>query len=235
MKTSRGTIRRIIKGDLGYESYKVRVAPKVTDQHKAKRRSFGTWISKNITKSMTKKKLFADEKYFRINGIVKKQNDRIYAATRDEADDKGSIHHTMQFSSGVMVELRMCYEGVTRSVIIEEGAINSERYINEILPVALEDREKMLDSDFIFQQDNAPADRDKLTQHWCKEYFPHFWTKDRWLANSPDLNPLDYSIWGELHQQIDWRRVTSRQTLIDEIKQGMKKIRTEIVRRSVCS
>ena len=50
-----------------------------------------------------------------------------------------------------------------RPVIIEENTINSERHISEILLVALKHSEKVLDSDFIYQQDNAATHRDKMT------------------------------------------------------------------------
>ncbi|CAF4345681.1 unnamed protein product [Didymodactylos carnosus] len=213
MKTSFGTIHRTIKDDLSYKAYKMRVVPKLADEHKSKRKSFGICVRKNITKSMSKKILFSDEKYFRVNNTFNTQNDRMYAATRKEADDIGGIHRETQFSPGIMIWLGVCYQGVTRPVIIE-GTINSSRYIEEILPIAFEDGEKMLGSDFIFQQDGAPAHRDQMTQQWCEENFPDYWTKDRWPPYSPDLNPLDYCIWDELRQQMDWSLITNKQTLM---------------------
>ena len=30
----------------------------------------------------------------------------------------------------------------------------------------------------------------------------HFWRKDMWPPQSPDLNPLDYSIWGVLQERV---------------------------------
>ena len=41
---------------------------------------------------------------------------------------------------------------------------------------------------------------------------------DHWPSNSPDLNPLDYSIWDELALQVKWDRVTSKQMLRNELK-----------------
>ncbi|CAF1264639.1 unnamed protein product [Didymodactylos carnosus] len=69
MKVSHTTMRRIIKEDLGLKPYVKRVAPKLTEQHKIKRRSFGIWVRKNIRQSMKEKILFSDEKYFDIDGI----------------------------------------------------------------------------------------------------------------------------------------------------------------------
>ena len=63
------------------------------------------------------------------------------------------------------------------------------------------------------------------TQQWCPMNFPSFIDKDHWLPNSPDLNPLDYSIWDEFAQQINWAKVKSKKILIDELKRSVKRIR----------
>ena len=71
-------------------------------------------------------------------------------------------------------------------------------------------------------------------QEWCSQHFPSFIDKDTWPANSPDLNPLDYCIWNEFAQAINWDKVTSKSSLIAELKRGVKKIRLDVVRES-CS
>ena len=48
---------------------------------------------------------------------------------------------------------------------------------------------------WIFQQDSATAHRAKWTQQWCAEHFPDFITAGEWPPYSPNLNPMDYSIW----------------------------------------
>ncbi len=67
-----------------------------------------------------------------------------------------------------------------------------------------------------------------LTQQWSRNNFPSFIDKDEWLPNSSDLNPLDYTIWDELAQVINWDRVTSKTTLIEQLKRAVKKIRQEV-------
>src|SRR6218665_1829341 len=49
---------------------------------------------------------------------------------------------------------------------------------------------------FIFQQDGAPAHTARVTQEWLHANCPEIIEKDRWPPNSPDLNPLDYHVWG---------------------------------------
>ena len=46
---------------------------------------------------------------------------------------------------------------------------------------------------------------------------------DHCPSNSRDLNPLDYSIWDELAEGMDWTQISTKQDLIDELQQATKK------------
>jgi len=51
---------------------------------------------------------------------------------------------------------------------------------------------------YIFQQDGVPAHTARATQNWLRTNCPHFNPKDQLPPNSPDLNPLDYHVWGNI-------------------------------------
>ena len=55
---------------------------------------------------------------------------------------------------------------------------------------------------FIFQQDSAPAHRARDTVRLLELATPAFIPPDRWLPNSPDLNPVDYKIWSVVQQRV---------------------------------
>ena len=55
---------------------------------------------------------------------------------------------------------------------------------------------------WIFQQDSAPSHKAKATQEWCRTHFPDFITTDEWSPCSPDLNPLDFSVWSILEERV---------------------------------
>ena len=78
-----------------------------------------------------------------------------------------------------MVWVGACYEGVTRPVIIETCTINHQRYIQKILPLALQDGRKLMGDKFISQRDGASTHKDQNTQNWCHENFWNFWPKSR--------------------------------------------------------
>jgi len=51
------------------------------------------------------------------------------------------------------------------------------------------------DNDFVFLQDSAPSHRAKATQNFLRDNMPDFISSQEWSQHSPDLNPLDYSVW----------------------------------------
>lgn len=54
-----------------------------------------------------------------------------------------------------------------------------------------------------FQQDSAPAHTAKTVQQWLVDFFgkTRVWKKEEWPASSPDLNPLDFSVWNEVQRK----------------------------------
>ena len=138
--------------------------------------------------------LFSDEKMFDIDGVYKSQNERIWAANRMEADAKGGIKRRRKYSQKVMVWLAVCSQGVSTLIIFEDGTLNHVRYINEVLLVALQYGNRVFGNHWKFQQDGWRPHIHAKMQQWCAESFPAFIDKDRWPANSSNLNPLDYSI-----------------------------------------
>ena len=223
------SVRRILKIDLGLHPYKKIIEPSLSDDHKVKRKRFANWVRTNFRKEDTLKILFSDEKFFDIDGVYNSQNDRVWAVDRDDADIKGGIHHSRKFPQKVMVWLGACSKGVTPLVILDEGTVEHDCYIKKVLPIALKYGNKVFCDHWTFQQDGAKPHQHHLTQQWCQQHFPSFIDKDHWPPNSPDLNPLDYSIWDELVNAINWNQVTSKATLIQQLKSSVKKIRESVV------
>ena len=65
------------------------------------------------------------------------------------------------------------------------------------------------DEEWTFQQDGAPAHKAIETQDFLRDNCPDVITVDphwrnptgEWSPNSPDLNPLDYSVWSILEEK----------------------------------
>ncbi|EYB84662.1 hypothetical protein Y032_0312g2172 [Ancylostoma ceylanicum] len=58
---------------------------------------------------------------------------------------------------------------------------------------------------FIFQQDWAPAHGAKTKIDYPETKISSSLTEDLWPLNSPDLNPLDFSVWGFMEGQLKSR------------------------------
>ena len=133
-----------------------------------------------------------------------------------------------------MVWLGVCSQGMTPLLILDQGTVDHARYIDYVIPIALEYGKKTFGEHWIFQQDGAKPHIHHLTQKWCLDNFPSFIDKDHWPPSSPDLNPLDYCIWDEFAEAIDWHQVTSKEDLIRELKRAVKRIRKNVILQS-CS
>ena len=86
-------------------------------------------------------------------------------------------------------------------VFIESGVrINTHYYIENVLKLVVKvHAERMYPNrNWTFQQDSAPAHRAKFTQDWFRSNLSNFIPTSKWPPYSPDLNPMDYSIWGIL-------------------------------------
>ena len=196
---------------------------------KQNRKKFADWVKNNFNKDDINTWLFSDEKLFDIDSAYNSQNDRIWAVSRPQADVGGRVKRKRKFPTIVMVWMGTCNKGLTPLVILDKGTVNHERYIKEVLPVALRFGNKMFGDDWHFQQDGATAHTRNLSQKWCHDNFPSFIPKDRWPANSPDLNPLEYSIWNELVETMDWSQIQTKVALIQELKRAVKRMRPETV------
>ena len=86
---------------------------------------------------------------------------------------------------------------------------------------------------FVFQQDGAPAHTSKVTQSWLKEKIPDFLSKDEWPPSSPNLNPMDYSIWSILITNACARPHTNVESLKKSLSSEWIKIPDENLRAAV--
>ena len=96
-----------------------------------------------------------------------------------------------------MVSAGVCFGGKERLHFVNEKAkVDTMHYVGHLLPKIVEDCNQLLLTGFTFQQDGAPAHTARSAQVWLQANCLDFIAKDQWPPNSPDLNPLDYHVWG---------------------------------------
>ena len=81
--------------------------------------------------------------------------------------------------------------------------VNGQYYCDVLLSQQMIPAIKQVAGDtFVFQQDSAAAHRARDTIQLLQRETPDFIDPDLWPPNSPDLNPVDYKIWGVMQQRV---------------------------------
>lgn len=194
------SVRTIAKKDLHLSAFKRVPVQVISNDTRLKRLSRSKRLLRRLTEARSKQTFFTDEKVFYIHPPVNTQNDRVWAeGKKREVNCSRLLVQRAKFSARIMVSAGVCHGGKGQLHFVHEKAkINSEYYINDMLPKLKEDCVNLLGNNYVFQQDGAPAHTSGVTQKWIKENFPDFIAKDQWPPNSPDLNPLDYHVWGAM-------------------------------------
>ena len=204
MNISHESVRTIVEQDLKMSPYKIRTRQLLTDLQKRKRKERAK-ILLNRLKGGTEKGeiVFSDEKLFSVEVKFNTQNDRILGKSPKDLPDHLRFVSRRQKPSSVMVWGAISKSWKSPLIFVKEGVkVNTDLYVNDILTPALASmKEKFKNKSFTFQQDGAPSHTSKKTQKWCEEHFPSFWTKDLWPPSSPDLNPMDFCVWGILEKE----------------------------------
>ena len=124
-----------------------------------------------------------------------------------------------------MVSVGMSRMGKTGIVFVEPGAkVNSEYYCQHVLgggllPDIRARCQRYSWSTWTLQQDGAPSHTARNTLTCLRHENVTFIEPDMWPPNSPDLNPVDYAVWGALQQMVYQRR--RRFKTINQLKQAI--------------
>src|SRR6218665_3388980 len=120
------------------------------------------------------------------------------------------------FNRSLMVSVAVTKLGCTELFFVEPGVEVISEYCRNVLLM-----EKMLPAfcgmssdSFIVQQDSAPAHRAKNTIALLRRETLSFIGPELWPANSPDLNPVYYRIWGLIQDRVYQTAIRN----IDELK-----------------
>ena len=102
-----------------------------------------------------------------------------------------------------MVSVGVLKLGCTHFIFVDPGMkINGCYYRELLLSQELLPAIWQVSGDFfVFQQDSASAHRARETIKLLQWEMPAFTSPDLWPPNSPDLNPVDYKIWGVMQDR----------------------------------
>jgi len=229
-------VRHIVNVELGQHSYKLQEVHELDDRKKGIRLQRCRQLRRRVANGLHRNILFSDETPVDIEEAFNKQNDRIIASSREEANAAGRLVGRVQFPRKLMIWGGISYEGKTPLIFFNPGErINSKTYCQKILR-PLRDRwgpALFGDNNWTYQQDSAGPHASKETQDWCHANFTDFIEKDDWPSNSPDLSPLDYCIWGILKAKACATRHTNLKNLKKSLRREWNKIDLDVVRKCI--
>ena len=234
---SEASMRRLIKEDLGMTSYKIKKRQFLNEAKIEKRLTRSTLLLRWLEMWNRISVIWTDEKLFTVEAAFNRQNDRVMAVSIEDVPMDQRTVCRSQGAASVMV-----WAGVTSCgkktplIFIDKGVkINQNTYrdmlASQVLPWI---RGQDWPHGFVFQQDGAPAHTSNMVQDWCQDNFRsvrngRFWPKNYWPPCSPDLNMMDFAIWGMLAQ----RACSVRHNDLDSLKRSLQKEWLEISEETI--
>lgn len=181
----------------------------------------------------SKRVLFTDEASFTRRGIVNFHNYHSWAEENPHALRIANSQH--QFSINI-------WAGIVGNEIIGPvvlpNRLNGASYLNflvhelpDILPLYLRDNNRLW-----FQHDGAPPHFAAEVRRFLNEAYGHRWIGRggpvAWPPRSPDINPLDFYLWGHVKEIVYKTAVNTREELLQRIEEAFQRIRQN---RTICA
>lgn len=238
---SRRSVGRILKSEK-YHPYKIQLVQELSEDDFDRRLEFCERLMDicNVDEHFASNVVFSDEATFCLNGLVNRHNSRYWSSENPHWIHEAHTQHPQKLNVWMGI-----FENRLIGPFFIDGNLNGDKYLdllnNQIIPALQENGQ--LPQNVWFQQDGAPPHYDRRVRVFLDANFPNRWIGRRgfieWPARSPDLNPLDFFLWGYLKSRVYVRLPTClqelRQKLIDECElireEVLEKVTKEFVNR----
>ena len=173
--------------------------------------------------------LWGDESHFNQTGIFNYQNHHLWKP----ANPKATVTRSKQRRFSINVWCGIVGDHLIGPHVLP-NKLTGEHYLQflqEHLPVLLEDVPINIRRIMWFQHDGAPAHASRAVCEYLDACFPNKWLGRNgpiaWPARSPDLNPIDWFLWGRIKSLVYATNVESRDQLLPRIQAACDEIRRD--------
>lgn len=223
----RETIRRTLRRD-GRHPYHICRVQELLPGDFERRIQFCQWFinTAQLDRQHWQMILWTDEATFTRRGILNMRNEHLWLHENPFAMREDRFQH--QFSVNVWI-------GIINNRLIGPfflpNRLNGEyflHFLQEELPVLLEDLMLNVRQRLRFQLDGCPAHYSRPVRNWLNIHYPERWIGRggpvAWPARSPDLTPLDFFLWGHLKALVYRNPIRTREELIESIQVSCQQI-----------
>ncbi|QQP51465.1 Transposable element tcb2 transposase [Caligus rogercresseyi] len=166
-------------------------------------------------------RFFSDEKIFTIDASHNRRNERWICL---DADEVKPFMKTKNPASNMVL-----------AVISTEGDVMPPYFFQKKETVNKEVYKRVLEEALHIPTGLSTGHRAKIVLDFLALKTPNFWPPSFWPANSPDLNPCDYYLWGKVEGLACKKYHTSVETLKQSIIKTMKELDPQEVSRACIS
>lgn len=198
------------------------------------------WIQRKIQDNpeFFKKVLWMDESQFTRDGMTNFRNLHKWCPKGENPRLIRASTFQVRFSVNVWAGL---VDDKLIGPIILPQTLNAERFLellSEDLPSLLDDVPLTTRRRLMLQMDGCPAHYARVVRNFLNQHYPNRWIGRSgpvgWPARSPDMNPLDYFLWGAMKQKVYATPVNTEAELQDRILSCAQQMKDdpEMIRRA---
>ncbi|XP_008181048.1 uncharacterized protein LOC100570008, partial [Acyrthosiphon pisum] len=178
--------------------------------------------------------LWTDESKFMTNGILNRHNAHYWTDENPHwmRESKFQTFHGVNVWCGIIGDQLI-------GPYFYSGTLTAQKYLEFLqntLPILLENVLLATRQHLYFQQDGCPAHNAYLIRHYLNEMFPGKWIGTHssipWPLRSPDLTCLDYFLWGYLKNKVYLTSPRDIMELKERIITECKNIPPEVIKEA---
>lgn len=229
----RSTAQRLLRS-VNYHPYHITLVQELSEADYALRVQFCRWALEMLEQDpdFFWNVCFSDEATFISNGSLNRHNCHYWSPVNPHwyrevlNQHRWSLHVWVGICNGQVIGPHFF-----------ERTINGQMYLQFLendLPTYLENIPIAARLRLWYQQDGAPAHFARDVRTFLNRQFPNQWIGRAgpflWPPRSPDLNPLDFFLWGYIKDIVYSEAPTTRLNMMDRIRRACESITPEILR-----